>query len=161
MVSTSKKDISLKKFLIMIGGWLILVIGTFAGLHLYKSHQGSQFEAKALPFLDRVIPIISEWDADKTRDLLAPEALAAIPEEKFGTAMSVFSKLGALQNFDAPQFEKLYTDESDGNNPRNFVTYKVDARYTNADAQLQIQLIDRGDTFQVFNFNLSSEYLLQ
>ena len=145
----------------MFGFWLIVVIGTIAGVHMYKSYQSSQFEATAIPYLEQVIPTLSEWGADKTRDLIAPEALANIPEENFGKAMALFSKLGELKGFDAPEFEKLFTDETAGVPPQNFVTYKVDAHYSNADAQLQIQLIERGDHFQLYNFNLSSAYLMQ
>lgn len=148
----------------MLGLWFIVIICSIVGFNLYNAHQkseqGLQFEATALPFVKQVIPVISEWDPKKIRQLLAPEFLETNPEDRFNRAILFFSKLGPLQSAEEPRFNEVVTKETAGEEAKRYVTYIVDAQYTNGDAEIQIQLIDRGDHFQLYNFTLRSEFLL-
>lgn len=149
----------IKRFFLMLIAWVVAVTAIIGGSIFYNSYQGSQYEASAVPYIKQVIPVLAEWDILQTRELMAPEALATIPEENFGKAMKLFAKLGALQKIGEPEFDEVVDDNRDPNAPRTLVTYKVATTFSNGDAQFIIQLIDRGDHFQVFNFNLSSETL--
>lgn len=149
----------IKRFFLMLLAWVVAVTAIIGGSIFYNSYQGSQYEAQAVPYLKEVVPIISEWNADKIRELMAEENLAMIPEGNFAKAMNLFSKLGSLTAVKEPKFEEVVDDERDPTKPRKLVTYKVPVTFTNGDAEYTIQLIDRGDHLQLFNFNISSETL--
>jgi len=149
----------IKRFFLMLIGWAVAVTTIIGGSIFYNSYQGSQYEANAVPYVKEIIPIISEWDAGKIRELMAEENLAMIPEGNFAKAMNLFSKLGTLETVKEPKFEEVVDDERDPSAPRTLVTYKVPVTFSNGEAEYTIQLIDRGDHLQLFNFNISSETL--
>jgi len=154
-----KKPVNLKRFFLMLISWVVVVVSIIGGSFLYKAYQGEQYKETALPFVKEVIPIVSEWDADKTRAMMAPEAVAEIPAENFVKAMNLFSQLGTLESVDEPKFDEVVEIAREGENVTTLLNYKVVARYSNGVAQYKIQLIDRGDRFQLYNFNVSSETL--
>jgi hypothetical protein len=59
-----------------------------------------------------------------------------------------------------PQFTQVYagTTAEDGGN--TYVTYTVLASYENGDAVLTIQLLDLGESFAIYQFNVNSIALL-
>ena len=69
------------------------------------------------------------------------------------------SQLGTLESLDEPKFDEIVEITRAGGELTTLVNYKVVARYSNGIAQYKIQLIDRGDSFQLYNFNISSETL--
>jgi len=44
---------------------------------------------------------------------------------------------------------------------QTIVEYEVDAKYENGDALLNIKLLERDGSFELYSFNLSSEVLLE
>jgi len=154
-----KQPDKIKRFFLMLIGWVVAVTAIIGGSFIYTAYQGSQYEASAVPYIKQVIPVLSEWDAKATRELMAAETVADIPEENFAKAMNLFSKLGTLEEAGEPEFVELVEDERDPNAIRTLLTYTVKTRFSEGYATYTIQLIDRGDHFQVFNFNLSSETL--
>ena len=154
-----QKPVKLKRFFVMVICWVVAIVSIIAGSFIYSAYKGSEYEAAAVPYVKEVVPVIALWDVNQTRELMAPEALEIIPEETFVQALQVFSRLGTLEELYEPKFEEVYEDERDPTAPRILVTYKVAARFTEGMAYFTIQLIDRGDHFQIFNFTLSSEVL--
>jgi len=155
----SNPTTNLKKFIAMMAVWLVVIIAIFAGSHLYKLYQGSQYEATAVPYLNRVVPVLAEWDAEKTRALMAPEAVEIIPEESFTRIMTLFSRLGTLQSTAEPHFDEIADNGLEGDARRIFLTYRVAAQFSNGSGMFKIQLVDKGGELAIYNFNLSSDVL--
>jgi hypothetical protein len=92
---------------------------------------------------------------------MAPEVLKTIPEDRFVRAMTWFSELGALQSMEEPVFKKVYVEEEIDIGIQTIIEYNIGAKYENGDALISIKLLDRGDSFDVYRFNLSSSILAE
>jgi len=150
---------SLRKFFILMVTWLVTIIAIFAGSILYDNNQASEYHDRAVPYIKQIVPIISQWDAVKARELMAPEISAEITEEKFSQVMARFSRLGALQKIQEPEFEDLHPNQNTDIGKQTIVEYNVDAKYENGDATINLKLIDRRGALEVYQFNVSAEIL--
>lgn len=150
----------MKKYFVLIALWVVSIIVAVGGLEIYKSYQGSEFDKTAIPYIRQVVPQISTWDPETVKLLMAPEIAATIPDEKFIRAMRFFSKLGALQDIDEPEFEEAHVDREMDIGKQTIIEYKIAARYENAEAEIHLQLLERGESYELYRFNYSSELLL-
>ena len=150
----------MKKYFVLIAVWAVSIASVVGGLEIYKNYQGAEFDKKAIPYIQRVIPEISKWDPETTKALMIPKIVAAIPDEKFIRGMLFFSKLGALQSIDEPKFEKGHLDQETEIGKQTILEYKIEAKYENADAEINLKLLESGESFEIYRFNFSSEFLL-
>lgn len=152
-----KKKLNLKIFALLLVTWFVAMVSVVIGVYIYQQQQASEYDTLAIPYIQKVIPIISQWDPATTRKLMAPEALDGTSDELFSEIIAVFSKLGELQSIEEPTFKKVYTEEE--TEIDTVLAYSADAKFANGDAVIAIQLLVRGDSFEVFRFNLSSNAL--
>jgi hypothetical protein len=131
------------------------------GSIVYDRYQASEYTDTALPYIRQIIPIVSKWEPAAIRELMVPEVSADISEDKFAQTMVWFSKLGALQSMEEPEFQEVDTGGKTVIGMQTIVEYEVDAKYENGDALLNIKLLDRNGSFELYSFNLSSEVLLE
>lgn len=155
------KKQSFKKFFIMLGLWLLTIICIIVGINIYEKQQGGPYKAVATPYIEQAIEKISQWDPEITRALMAPEILDTIPEERLVRAMTLFSRLGPLLSMEEPEFEKLYSEGEGDIGKQTILEYKVDAKYENGDAFLVVKLLVRDDSFDLYEFNISSAALAE
>lgn len=156
-----KKKQSLKNFFILLVLWLVTIIAVFAGSVMYDKYQSSKFDSIAGPYIKQIIPEISRWDPVATKQLMAPEVSATIPDETFAQAMTLFSRLGALQSMDKEKYEELHEDQETSIGKHTIVEYNIDAQYANGDAVINLKLLLRDGAFEIYRFNFSSEILLE
>lgn len=149
----------IKRFFLLLFAWVVAITAIIGGSFIYSAYQDSQYEETAVPYIREVLPQLAQWNVEKTRQLLAPEALKEIAPENLERAMRLFAQLGTLQKMGDPVFNEVFDDDRVPTAPRTLVTYQVPVTFSQGEALFKIQLIDRGDHFQVFNFNLSSETL--
>jgi hypothetical protein len=152
---------SLRQFFILLALWFVTIVTVIVGSILYDFYQGSEYSETAVPYIEQIIPIISKWDSAAIRELMVPEVSAAISDDKFAQTMTMFSKLGALQSMEEPEFQEVDTGGKTVIGMQTIVEYEVDAKYENGDALLNIKLLDRNGSFELYQFNLSSEVLLE
>jgi hypothetical protein len=150
-----------KKFFLMMGLWAVAIVTIIVGSGVYTRFQSSDYDDVAGPYIKKALPEISTWDPDKTRALMTPEISAGIPEQDFTKAMAWFSRLGALQSMDEPDFIKAYLGQDTSIGKLNLLEYEVDAKYANGDAVINLKLIDKGGAFEIYRFNFSSETLIE
>ncbi|MGD9019126.1 MAG: hypothetical protein PVF84_02690 [Desulfuromonadales bacterium] len=150
----------MKKYFVLIALWVVSIAAAVGGLEIYKSYQGQEFDKTAVPYIRQVIPEISTWDPETVKALMAPEVAATIPDEKFIRAMRFFSKLGALQSIDEPEFSEAHVDRETDIGRQTILEYKIDARYENDEAEINLQLLEKGSSYEIYRFNFSSELLL-
>jgi hypothetical protein len=154
-----EKKQPLKKFFILMALWLVTIIAVFAGSVIYDKYKSSEYDVIADPYIKRIIPEISKWDPVTTKQLMAPEISATIPDENFAQAMTLFSRLGALQSMDDAKFKEIHEDKETTTGKKTFVTYDINAKYENGDAVINLKLLLRNGTFEISRFDFSSEIL--
>lgn len=137
---------------------MLIIVG---GSIYYKMHQGAEYDTLAVPYIEKVVPIISQWDPAATKALMVPEIVAEIPEDKFVRGMTFFSQLGALQELDTPSFVKAFKEEETDIGTQTIIEYDVDAVYQNGEAEINLKLMEQGDSYQIYRFNFSAEALMK
>ncbi len=160
MPSEIKKH-PLKKFFMLMAIWFVAIMSVFAGSVLYDQYQSSEYDAIAGPYIRTIIPEISKWDPATTKALMAPEIAATISEENFTQAMAWFSKLGTLQSMQEPKFDQIHQDQQTEIGKQTIVVYDIDAKYENGDAVINLKLLDKGDSLEIYRFDFSSEILIE
>lgn len=154
------RKLDLRKLAIMIAFWFI-GIGTTIGVSIYfKSQEGVEYEAVAFPYIENAIKEISLWDATRAKALMAPEVLATIPDDKFERAMDFFSQLGALKSMDEPDFQKIFIDQKTEIGTHTLLEYDIDAVYDKGEAEINLKLLDRNGSYEIYRFNFSAEALM-
>ena len=156
-----QKKKALKQFFTLMVIWLVTIIAVFAGSIFYDQYQGSEYDVIAVPYINQIVPELSQWEPETTKALMAPGVAATIPDENFTQAMTLFSSLGALQSMEKPKFDKAQEMLNTDIGTLSIVEYNVDAKYENGDAVINLQLIETGDSFEIYRFNFSSELLLE
>lgn len=155
------KKPDLRKYLALIAFWACSMLIIIGGSIYYKMHQGAEYDVVAVPYIEKMVPILSQWDPATTRELMVPEIVAEIPEDKFVRGMTFFSQLGALQELDKPEFVKAFKEEETDIGIQTIIEYDVDAVYQNGDAEINLKLMKQGDSYQLYRFNFSAEALMQ
>ncbi len=151
----------LKKFFMLMVIWFVTIMAVFAGSVLYDQYQSSEYDAIAGPYIRTIIPEISKWDPATTKALMAPEVAATITEENFIQAMAWFSRLGALQSMQEPKFDQIHQDQQTEIGIQTIVVYDIDAKYENGDAVINLKLLDKGDSLEIYRFDFRSEILIE
>jgi hypothetical protein len=148
-----------KKFFIMLGTWFVLIITVIVGSIVYSQYKTSEYDEAAVTYLERVIPELSKWDAEKTRQLMTPESLDNIPAEQFVGAINLFSRLGELRSIETPKLSEVRSEEKDQKGQDTIIEYTIDAKYANDDATITINLRYKDGHFSIYHFKLSSKIL--
>lgn len=154
------RKLNFKKLLIMIAFWVIGIAATIGASIYLKSQEGVPYEAVAVPYVKQAVNQISLWDVDKTKALMAPEVLATIPDDKFALAMEFFSQLGALKSLDEPDFQKAFIDQETDLGKFTILEYDVNAVYEKGPAVVNLKLLKRDDSYEVYRFNFSAQALM-
>lgn len=150
-----------KSFLIFFIIWILALVSAFFGYKFYTQHQADKYDAVAVPYIKTIIPEVSKWNLESIKPLMAPEVLETIPDDKFSAVMAWFSKLGEFKSMAEPEFKKVYTEGETEIGKQMIVIYDVDAKYTNGDALITLKLLDRGGSYELFHFNVSSSVLVE
>ncbi|NIW49323.1 MAG: hypothetical protein GWN14_25070 [candidate division Zixibacteria bacterium] len=153
------RKLNFKKYLAMIALWFI-GIGATIGASIYlANHEGDEYDKYAIPYIQKAVAELSEWDPEKAKALMAEEVVAKIPEEKFSRAMSFFSQLGALQSMEEPSFNKAFIDQQTDIGKQTIVEYDVNTHYEHGDAEINLKLLQKGSDYEIYSFNFRSEKL--
>lgn len=160
MPSVTKRH-PVKKFFMLMAIWFVAIMAVFAGSVLYDQYRSSDYDVIAGPYIQEIIPEISKWDPAITKALMAPEIAVTISEENFTEAMAWFSRLGALQSMQEPKFDQIHQDQQTEIGKQTIVVYDIDAKYENGDAVINLKLLDKGDSLEIYRFDFSSAILME
>jgi hypothetical protein len=150
-----------KKFFITIGFILLVAVLVFTGIKFYSQQQAAQYADTAVPYVKMVVPEISNWNPENIIKLMPEESLKSTQKEKITAIVKYLSRLGALVTMEEPDFKKVVTKVTDAGEGVTVVTYTVAAEYEQGGAEMTISLLDEGNSYQVYNFNINSEALAQ
>ena len=149
-----------KRILKWIGIFLaVLFLVILLGI-LFAWLKSGEYDETAIPYINEVVPILSEWDPDKARPYFLPAALESASEEDFQKLFSFLSKMGLLIELGEPQFSNVTSGVTIKDGAATIVTYTVPAEYEYGDAQLTLRLVEDGESFSIYYFNLNSSALM-
>ena len=152
----------MKKKLLLLFAFLACVALTVVfGFRYFSSHKAAEYAPRAIPYIKQVIPELSKWEPAVARSYLAAEFLAKTSDERLKAVLDVMSKLGKLERLEEPRFVEIYAGSSLKGEKQTVLSYQADAHYSNGTALITLALLDRGDHFEVYNFNIQSQALLQ
>lgn len=149
----------MKKVLLILGGFFMLIILAIAGMGGYTWYQSFQYEKTAVPYIEKVIPEFSQWKPDIAKQYMVPEVLQGVSNEDLSKIFKLYSKLGKYKKMSEPDFTNLTVKTTSKDGEQTLVTYTINAEYENGNAIVTIVLLDLGNTFQVYSFNVNSTAL--
>ncbi len=150
----------MKKVLSVLGSIFALIIIAFAGIGLYTWYKSSKYKETAVPYIEKVIPEISKWDPEIIKHYMVPNLFEQIKEEDFTRMIKYLSKLGKLEKINEINFANLSSGVTMENGKYIIVTYTVNTTYEKGDATVTITLLDLGNDFQIYRFNINSMALM-
>jgi len=148
----------LKKFIVYV---LFVFICAFSIFFYIKHDQSSEYEATTIPYIHQVLPQISTWDPELTKEYMAPEVLERVTPADIEKLMTSLSKLGQFQGIDEIEFKDKQSGEFITRDQKPLVIYSLETRYSNGEAKVTIKLHEKGDSYEVFEFNFLSDLLAQ
>lgn len=149
-----------KKILLVFGALFLLLLLAIGAFFVWIKFQETKFNTTAVPYIEKAVPEISQWDAEVLKAYLAPEALAAAPDADLVKLVEFFKKLGAFVSMEAPVFQGVFKGVNTEHGAQTILTYTVKAKYGNGDANITIKLLDKGGEFKVYYFNVNSKALM-
>ena len=127
----------------------------------YTGYKQSEYKETAVPYINKVIPVISEWDAEKAKPFFVPSTFDNVSKDDFEKLFRWFSKLGSFQSMEEPEFNQVLSGATIREGASTIVTYTVLTHYENGDAQITIRLLDLGKSFEVYHFNVNSTAFIE
>jgi len=150
-----------KKLFKWIGIFLLSLIVILLLAGIYTGYQQSKYEKVAVPFINRIVPLLSEWKVEKIKPLFTEEALSNFTDEDLDKMFSWLSKLGELKSFAEPQFVNISSGTSVRRGASTIVTYSILAQYEKGEAHITLRLLDKDGAFEIYHFNINSKALLE
>ncbi len=146
----------MKRFLKVFGFVLFAVLLGIAGFNTYMWKQASQYEETALPYVKAVVPELTTWDTDVIKSYMAEEIVRKTTDENFVKIIEYLSRMGKLIKAEEPSFAAVNTGAGvDGIN-KTYISYNIDAVFEKGEGVINIVLLDKGDSFEIQKFHISS-----
>ena len=134
---------------------VLMMLALFTGLYFYTNNQQQNYQAIAEPAAKKILLDISSWQAADMRRYLSPAANQTLSQEQLETLLSQYRPLGRLLSVNELYFSSLMSVFSLLGEPR--VSYTGTATFENGPASLTLTLVEQGNTFLIYNFNLSAD----
>ena len=137
----------------------IFVLLLIAGVVIYAIWFGvnaKRYDDSALPYLDRILPQVTSWNYAQLQPLLSPQARAEFETEKGQQSFRLFSRVGALQSYEKPQYVANRSSTSEGLGDINLVSYSVLALFDTGPATIKISLASDGEQYYLHHLRINS-----
>ncbi len=144
----------------ILGIIFLLIIILFAGVAAYTYMKSSEYSKTAIPYINEKIPELSTWESSVAKKYLAPEILAKTQDADLERLMRWFSKLGSLKSIEEPQFINVSSITTISSGQQTIVTYTILAHYEKGDATITMRLLEVEGGFQIYQFHLNSNALI-
>lgn len=138
---------------------IFVIITGISTYFIYSYVQSSKYADTAIPYIQKVLPQISIWDAAIVKQYMTPEILQTVPDENLKNLMLGLSRLGTLKSIGEFSFQG-----SEGASPATFgdirvITYEIETEYSTGKAIVTLKLLVRGGSYEIYHFNFQSEAL--
>lgn len=148
----------MKKLLI----YCLFVIVSAVSIYFYYGYsQSSHFDPQVVPYVEQVLPLLSRWDLETTKNLLDEEVLNQVSDEDLQKMLNYLSRIGELQSFDKPKFRSTSNALTTGAVERDVVTYQINALYSTGAAEVTLSMLGEAPEYTLLHFNFQSSALAQ
>jgi len=145
-----------KKFII----YVIFVVTVGSSIFFgYGKIQSAKYADTAIPYMEKVLPQISSWDANTVKQYMAPEVLQSVSTTDLENLMAALSKIGQLKSIGKFSFKNKASGDNVQFTDGTVITYEVEAEYSTGTAMVRLRLLERAGSYQVFHFNFQSAAL--
>jgi len=142
-----------KKFIIYL--ICVVTIGVSGGFY-YDHMQSTKYDVLAVPYIKKVLPVLSHWDVEQVKQYLAPEVLQTVSDKNLKTLLTSLSQIGTLESISEIELKNTKSVEDDQG---LIVTYDVEAQYSTGPATVTLRLLDMGEGYRLYYFNFQSQAL--
>jgi hypothetical protein len=150
----------MKRFLVIVGGVTIGVLGLLACAFVWMASEGRRLDASSRDYAAQVLDeTLRHWDRTAVKAEASDELIAAVPDHKLGHLLGVFSeRLGPIEAHEAPQggsrvnvvpFQRLVTAE-----------YVTPVKFEKASGHVALRLIQKEGRWKLLAVNVNSDALL-
>ena len=150
-----------KKILVVLGIIFVclLVAGTVGVVTI--NYLGTKLDEQSKQYVDGVIPVIvSDWDPSQVIARASPELLEVAPPEKIAEFFRMFSdRLGRFKEYRGSKGEANISLHI----PRGIIItalYSADVLFEKATAKVNFRVVRRDNDWQILEFRINSEALL-
>ena len=143
----------------LIAYFVFVFVVAISSYFIYSHMLSSKYADSAIPYMEKVLPQISTWDAEIVKQYMAPEVLETVTDENLQALMAALSKIGTLESVGEYSFENKVSGDDDKLGAATVITYEIDAQYSSGPAVVTLRLLVRGDSYEVFRFNFQSQAL--
>jgi hypothetical protein len=99
----------LKKILIGIGIFVLVIVGAIVAAGVWAFHARSVYADTAVPYIKKAMPALTSWDPAQLKLYMDPAALKDVPDDKVQKMEAWMSTLGdqptSLVPATSPRFE--------------------------------------------------------
>lgn len=151
----------MKKFLMVLGViFLCVVLIAVIGFAI-AAYNGTKLDKSSKAYVDEAVPAIAaSWNAEELIMRASPELLKVMSVDKLDTMFKLFAeKLGALKEYQGSEGDSLVNFSSSG----KVITanYIAKAAFEKADAQIRIGIVKHDEKWQLLEFRVNSDALMQ
>ncbi len=146
----------MKKLFAYIG--FVFIVG-FSSYFGYGYVQANKYADTAIPYMEKVLPQLSTWDAAIARQFMAPEVAQTVTEENLQKLMLALSKLGSLNSITEFSFKNSVGIDDGLLSGGTVITYDVESEYSTGAAVVTLRLLERSGAYELYHFNFQSAAL--
>lgn len=150
----------MKKFLKILGIIILLIVLGIGGIIGWFKYEQYKYASTAVPFIQQVVPEIAQWNPEVLKSYMVPEALASTSDADLVKLFAWFKKLGTLESLQEPQFLNVFKGFSSEKGSQKIITYSIPANFNAGEAIITIRLLDQGESFKIYQFNINSKALI-
>jgi len=145
-----------KKFIIYV---IFVFVVAFSGYFIYGYMQSAKYDGTAIPYIEKTLPELSSWDAERVTQCMAPEVISTISPENLDKLLKSLSQIGTLQSIGEATFKNRSTGDNVQYADSPVITYTVETQYSSGPATVTLSLLERDGGYQIYYFNFQSRAL--
>ncbi len=146
----------MKKFIIYV---IFVFVIAFSGYFIYGYMQSAKYDGTAIPYIEKTLPELSSWDAERVTQCMAPEVIRTISSENLAELLKSLSQIGTLQSIGEATFKNKATGDNVQYASAPVITYDIETQYSSGPATVTLSLLERDGSYQVYYFNFQSQAL--
>ena len=149
---------------LVIGGVLFLVllalIGSVVGYFVYN---GSGLDASSRAYVDENIPlIVSSWSKEELLKRSSPKLIEVVNKnpDQLDQLFKKLSTLGAMTHYEGSKGQAyFFVNYPQGKSIS--AKYTANAKFEHGEAEIQVQMVQDADQWQIINFHVNSPIFLK
>ena len=156
-----KKYGILKKILIGLGIFMLLIILLFVWIGIKTASTYNKLEGKAEPLITNVLAEQSPWNYQTLKPKLSKLWIESVDEEQTLKLLKLFAKLGAFKSIEDLSWQGCSTNATTAHGNIDRCDYLVFAKYENGDAYISVGVVMEETEPRIIQLNINSDVFLE